>query len=95
MGGSPEAASPRWRLDRSINAGDLLVFLSLLAAGVGYVLHQDQRQTRNEDAIVSLQSTDQRHDLELKEVRENTDRKLDRLDAKMDRLIEQHHGERQ
>jgi len=87
-----QSESPRWRLDRSINAGDLLVFLSLLAAGIGYVLHQDQRKTRNEDAVVALQSTDQRHDVEIKEIRDSTDKKLDRLDAKMDRLIEQHAG---
>jgi len=41
---------------------------------------------------VALQSTDQRHDVEIKEIRDSTDKKLDRLDAKMDRLIEQHAG---
>ena len=84
------ADNPRspWKLDRSVNVGDLLVFLSLLAAGVGYVIHQDQRSTRTEDAVVELKATDTRHDGEIKDLREGVDRKLDRLEGKIDRLIE-------
>ena len=76
-----------WKLDRSVNVGDLLVFISLLAAGVGYVLHQDQRSTRTEDAILSIQATTTRHDSELKEMRQTTDQKLDRLEDKVDRVL--------
>jgi len=79
---------PRWRLDRSVNVGDLLVFITLLAAGIGYVIHQDQRSTHSEDAITTLKETDIRHDSEIKTLREGVDRKLDRLDEKLDRLIE-------
>lgn len=85
-----ERPESRWRLDRSINAGDILVFLSLLAAGFGYVLHQDQRSTRTEEALGAIKEVNKRQDDELQDLRANTDRKLDRLDSKMDRLIEQH-----
>jgi len=81
-------ANPSWRLDRSVNVGDLLVFLSLLAAGVGYVIHQDQRNTRTEDAVVVLHETDQRHDKDIQALKDDVSKRLDRMDAKLDRLIE-------
>ena len=80
--------TPSWRLDRSINVGDLLVFISLLAAGIGYVIHQDQRSTRTEDAVVSLKDTDQRHDKDIQTLKGDMTQRLDRMDAKLDRLIE-------
>jgi len=82
------ATSPSWRLDRSVNVGDLLVFLSLLAAGVGYVIHQDQRSTRTEDAVVVLKETDIRHDIAIKDLKEDLGKKMDRLETKLDRVIE-------
>ena len=79
---------PSWRLDRSVNVGDLLVFLSLFFAGLGYVIHQDQRSTRSEDSIVTLKETDGRHDQAIKELKGDLSTKMDRLEAKIDRLVE-------
>ena len=77
-----------WRLDRSVNVGDLLVFLSLLAAGIGFVIHQDQRSTKTEEAVKYLKSTDDRISAEVKDLKSGVEMKLDKLDAKLDRLIE-------
>jgi len=77
-----------WNLDRSISVGDLLVFLSLALAGLGYVMHQDNRATKTEEGVSYLKATDARHDSVIKELKTNIDQKLDRLEAKVDRLVE-------
>ena len=71
-----------------MNVGDLLVFLSLLAAGIGFVIHQDQRSTKTEEAVKYLKSTDDRISAEVKDLKSGVEMKLDKLDAKLDRLIE-------
>ena len=77
-----------WRLDRSVNVGDLLVFLTLLASGIGYVIHQDARSTKTEVEVVSLKETDTRHDQAIKDIQTGVYRRMERIEAKLDRLIE-------
>ena len=79
--------APAWRLDRSVNVGDLLVFLSLLAAGVGYVIHQDSRSTKTEVEVISLKETDTRHEVALKDLRDGSDHKLERIENKLDQTL--------
>nr|WP_320132319.1 hypothetical protein [uncultured Holophaga sp.] len=81
----------RWTLERSISLGDLLVFLSLAAAGVGYILHQDQRMTRTEVRTDNLEVQDIRFEKNLQAQKDEIGKKLDRMEEKLDRLVESGH----
>jgi Tfp pilus assembly protein PilO len=77
----------RWRLDRSVSVGDLLVFLSLLFAGLGYVIHQDGRMTKAETKVEGLEKTDNEIKAEARAGREEIRSDLRALNEKMDRLL--------
>lgn len=53
-----------FHIDRSISVGNIFTFVTLLFAGIAYVMHQDQRQTRNEKDIESLFKNDNRFEAE-------------------------------
>lgn len=71
-----------------MNVGDLLVFLSLLTAGVGYVIHQDSRSAKTEVEVITLKETDTRHEKDIKELKVDLMQKMDRMESKVDRIME-------
>lgn len=77
-----------WHFDRRVGIDVIVAFIALLAAGVGYVLHQDQRTTKLEQCQAFGEKTDERHDSEIRELKEDINTKLDRLESKIDRLVE-------
>lgn len=73
-----------FHIDRSISVGNIFTFVTLLFAGIAYVMHQDQRQTRTEKDIEGLQRTDLR--LESEQVRQKAEWREDIKEIK--RLLE-------
>lgn len=77
-----------WSFDRSLSLGDVLVFASLMAAGIGYVMHQDQRTTRVEQRAETLEQADRRMENAMQSQKDDLAKRLDRFEEKLDRLVE-------
>lgn len=74
-----------WRLERTISLGDLLLFLSLSAAGVGFIVSQEARQVKLETETVDTRAlTDARFTaltVDLTRIQAQTDRMERKLDS--------------
>jgi CHASE1-domain containing sensor protein len=70
-----------WHFDKSVNVPTVLAFITMVAAALGYVVQQDQRQTKVEVRV-------EHHEVQLKDLKVDIKGDLSRLDAKLDRLIE-------
>ncbi|HLP30848.1 MAG TPA: hypothetical protein VK150_05765 [Geothrix sp.] len=77
-----------WHLNRGISVEAIVALLGLLAAGLSFAVHQDGRSTRSEEQIKFLTETDQRHDKAIESLDLKTSKKLDRIEEKLDRVLE-------
>lgn len=83
------AASPdrrAWHVDKSVSIGNIVTFLTLFFAGIGYVMHQDQRQTRSEKDIETLFKADARIELSQAQQRGETLEQLKEIRAVLEEL---------
>lgn len=81
---TPTAERRSFHIDRSISVGNIFTFVTLLFAGIAYVMHQDQRQTRNEKDIEILFKNDTR--IEVEQARQKSEWREDIKEIK--RLLE-------
>lgn len=77
-----------WHVERRINLGDIITSMTIFASVLMYMGNIDKRVTVVEAAVSSQAEVDARQDAQAKEDRANVTRVLERLDAKVDRLIE-------
>lgn len=77
-----------WHFERRVGLDVIIAFLTLLGIGIGYVVLQDRRTTKLEQGQAFSEKTDARHDGEIRELKTDINTKLDRLEQKLDRLVE-------
>lgn len=76
------------RFDPTINAGHVLTFVSLMVAGAGAWMAIDKRIVVLEEARVAQAQRDGLQDTSLKETRERLEKGQERMDAKLDRILD-------
>ena len=77
-----------WSFDKRVGLDTIIAFILLLGTGIAYVMSQDQRTTKTEQRLEFAEKTDVRHDAEIRELKTDINTKLDRLEQKLDRLVE-------
>lgn len=81
-------AAPGWHLRREIQLGHIITTLSIAASAVWYVAKVDQRISLLEAQFSVQHDRDERQDQATAEAMGLLRAQLDRIDAKLDRLIE-------
>lgn len=77
-----------WHLKREIQLGHLLTTIGMIAAVAMYVSKIDQRLALLEQSVKHQQEVDSKQDEDFIRVQRNLDKRLDRIDNKLDALIE-------
>lgn len=90
--GTPEDRRENvWHLERRIGLDVIISFLVMLFAGIGYVIHQDSRQTKVETRVDGLEQADLRITGDVKSQKDEVRSDLKAINEKLDRLIERRH----
>jgi len=77
-----ECASPdrrKWHFDRSINVPTVIAIVTMLLGAFGYIMQQNQRATRSEARIDTL-------DRDVQEVKGDIKSGLQRMENKIDKI---------
>lgn len=77
-----------WHLKREIQLGHIITTLTVAAAAFGYIGKQEQRIALIEQRLEQQRERDERQDRSAGEDKKLFVERLDRMDAKLDRLIE-------
>ena len=77
-----------WHLDKKVPIGIIVAMLAQFAGGLWFVSKLDARVYSLETAAVMQRETDQRQDDSARSTRAEVLRQLERIDEKLDRLIE-------
>jgi len=77
-----------WHLERSIGLDVVIAFLALMFSGLAYVIHEDTRVTKVEDRATALEQADIRIEKSVGVQKDDLVRKVDRIEEKLDRLME-------
>lgn len=83
-----QSDSPRWHVEKRINLGDIITSMTIFASVMLYIGNIDKRVSVVEATVIAQKEIDARQDTQAKQDKADTMRVLERLDAKMDRLIE-------
>lgn len=75
-----------WHVDKSVSIGNIVTFITLFFAGIAYVMHQDQRQTRSEKDIETLFKTDARIEMAQAQQRQETLEQLKEIRAVLEEM---------
>jgi hypothetical protein len=78
----------KWKIKRDISIADLLSFASAALAVIYAYTTLDKRLAVVENAISEQKVVDKRHEEELIRVQARIDMRLDKMDEKLDRLIQ-------
>jgi uncharacterized coiled-coil protein SlyX len=85
----PDRRAPQgWHMKREIQLGHVLTTLTLVLTGVFFITKMDQRIALLEDKVSVQHERDANQDKVLSETLARFQAQFDRLDAKLDRLIE-------
>ena len=82
---------PVWHFDRRVGIDVIISSLILLGGGLAYVLAQSDRQTKTETKVEALEQADKRIEGEMRGQEDKLLKRLDRMDEKLDRLVERGH----
>lgn len=77
-----------WHIKREVQLGHLLTTLTIVVAAVLYIGRIDQRIALLEAARIAQAERDQRQDVDVSEKLRAVRDQLDRVEQKLDRLIE-------
>lgn len=78
----------QWRFSREVSVTNVLSLFALVAAGFGAYYGLDKRVASTEQSIVTQKQTDDRQDAEAQRTNVQVQAALDRINTKLDRLIE-------
>lgn len=84
----PPAQQEPWHLKREIQLGHVITTVTVAVAALVYVQRQEQRIALVEQQILSQRDVDQRQDAALADKTLVLGRALERIEAKLDRLVE-------
>lgn len=77
-----------WHLKREVNISHIIATATLALGLVSWGLKMDQRMTRIEALVAAQRDVDDRQDRATDQVMRGVTGRLDRIDNKLDRLIE-------
>ncbi len=83
-----------WHLKREIQLGHVITTLTVAVSAIFYVTKLDQRIALIEQQQATQQTRDGKQDAEVSEKTLALGRQLERMEAKLDRLIERQQGHR-
>lgn len=83
-----EPSDRRWHIDRSIQLGHVVTTLTVAISAVVYLQKLEQRVALSEQEIRHLAAKDVDHEQALLRVAAELNRRLDRIEAKLDSLAE-------
>ena len=83
-----QPSKEHWHLDKKVPIGIIAAMLLQFAGGLWFVSKLDSRIYTLETAAVMQRETDQRQDDQARATRAEVLRQLERIDEKLDRLIE-------
>lgn len=83
-----EEADNKWKIKRDISVADILSFLSAALAVVYAYTTLDKRVTLVEAALVETKTESKRQETAFFQLQANIERKLDKVDEKIDRLMQ-------
>jgi uncharacterized coiled-coil protein SlyX len=86
-----ERVTDHWHLKREVNIGHILATATLAVGLISYSAAIDRRITRLESTIAAQRDTDTRQDRALENGVRGVSERLDRIDNKLDRLVEARH----
>lgn len=78
----------KWKIKRDISIADLLSFASAALAVIYAYTTLDKRMAVVENALAEQKTVDKRHEEELIRVQARIDVRLDKMDEKLDHLIQ-------
>jgi hypothetical protein len=85
---APIMEESKWRIKRDISVTDIASFASAALAVIYAYTTLDKRMTMLEAAMIEQKQSDKRHEEELLRVQARIDMRLDKMDEKLDRLIQ-------
>lgn len=85
---APIMEESKWRIKRDISVTDIASFASAALAVIYAYTTLDKRMTMLEAAMIEQKQSDKRHEEELLRVQARIDVRLDKMDEKLDRLIQ-------
>jgi len=86
--GPNRRAKQKWGVEKKIGMDALVAFLLLLLTGISYITIHAKWEGHVDDTISSLQESDKRHDRAIQTQGEAVDKRLERIEDKLDRVIE-------
>ena len=86
--GVEEVLTNRWHLSKSVNLTHILTTAMLIIALFSWGSKMDVRISVLEQSVLSQQKVDIRQDLTNREMFARIERRLDQIDSKLDRVIE-------
>ena len=80
--------SPRWKVKREISIADILSFMSAALAVLYAYNTLDRRLTVMETAFIEYKAATRKQDEEMARIQARIDVRLDRMDEKLERLLQ-------
>lgn len=80
--------SPRWKIKREISIADILSFMSAALAVLYAYNTLDRRLTVMETAFIEYKAATRKQDEEMARIQARLDVRLDRMDEKLERLLQ-------
>lgn len=80
--------SPRWKVKREISIADILSFMSAALAVLYAYNTLDRRLTVMETAFIEYKAATRKQDEEMARIQARLDVRLDRMDEKLERLLQ-------
>lgn len=77
-----------WTIKREVQLGHVISTLILAISAFGYITSMEKRIALMEDKMVAQKERDDKQDLRYSETIGHMNNQIDKIDAKLDRLIE-------
>lgn len=97
--GDDRRSSRGWHLKKEISLGHLLTTATIAIAGLGYVLQNEKNHATHaarldalQSIVIELKASDLRQDVKLDNAVSRIESQVNRVNDKLDRLIEQGNG---
>lgn len=77
-----------WRVEKTISYSDIITTVAMLATVIGLFVSMDRRIEENAASLEALASLQKQNDRRQDDLRERLSSTLERVDKKLDRVIE-------
>jgi len=85
---TPPKTDTHWTIKREVQLGHVISTIVLAASAFGYITSMEKRIALMEDKMVTQKERDDKQDQRYSETIGHMNQQIDKIDSKLDRLIE-------